>query len=106
MIAYIPMAAVAGALILVGYGLIDLKGIRKILRTRQETAIFALTFIAALGLGLTVGVFVGLLLSLVVYLWYASTPNILIESTQRPRRPPGYRGDHRWQPVLRFCAAR
>jgi SulP family sulfate permease len=79
-IAYIPMAAVAGALILVGYGLIDLKDVRRTLRTRQETIIFALTFIAALGLGLTVGVFVGVLLSLVVYLWYASTPNILIEN--------------------------
>ena len=87
-IAYIPMAAVAGALILVGYGLIDLKGVRRILRTRQETAIFALTFIAALVLGLTAGVFVGLLLSLVVYLWYASTPNILIEThTARDGRP-------------------
>ncbi|MGB5339928.1 MAG: SulP family inorganic anion transporter, partial [Gammaproteobacteria bacterium] len=87
-IAYIPMAAVAGALILVGYGLIDLQGVRNTLRTRQETAIFALTFIAALGLGLTVGVFVGLLLSLVVYLWYASTPNILIERhTARDGRP-------------------
>ena len=87
-IAYIPMAAVAGALILVGYGLIDLKGVRNILRTRQETTIFALTFIAALALGLTVGVFVGLLLSLVVYLWYASTPNILIEThSARDGRP-------------------
>jgi SulP family sulfate permease len=87
-IACIPMAAVAGALILVGYGLIDLKGVRKILRTRQETTIFALTFITSLGLGLTVGVFVGLLLSLVVYLWYASTPNILIERhTARDGRP-------------------
>jgi SulP family sulfate permease len=87
-IAYIPMAAVAGALILVGYGLIDMKGVRNILRTRQESTIFALTFIAALALGLTVGVFVGLLLSLVVYLWYASVPNILIEThTARDGRP-------------------
>jgi SulP family sulfate permease len=87
-IAYIPMAAVAGALILVGYGLIDLKGVRRILRTRQEMAIFVLTFIAALTLGLTTGVFVGLLLSLIVYLWYASTPNILIEThNARDGRP-------------------
>ena len=87
-IAHIPMAAVAGALILVGYGLIDMKGVRNILRTRQESTIFTLTFIAALVLGLTVGVFVGLLLSLVVYLWYASVPNILIEThTARDGRP-------------------
>lgn len=87
-IAFIPMAAVAGALILVGYGLIDMKGVRNILRTRQESTIFAFTFVAALSLGLTVGVFVGLLLSLVVYLWYASVPNILIEThTARDGRP-------------------
>ncbi len=87
-IAYIPMAAVAGTLILVGYGLIDLRGIRQILRTRQETIIFFSTFLVALSLGLNSGVFTGLFLSLLVYLWYASTPNIIIEKhTARDGRP-------------------
>ncbi len=88
LIAYIPMAAVAGTLILVGYGLIDLSGVRKILRTRQEKLIFLCTLIIALALGLNSGVFTGLLLSLLVYLWYASTPNMVIEKhTARDGRP-------------------
>lgn len=79
-IAYIPIPAVAGTLILVGYGLIDIGNIRQIFRVRQEMAIFLLTLAAALGLGLTAGVFTGLALSLVVYLWYASTPNVAVET--------------------------
>ena len=87
-IAYLPMAAVGGALVLVGYGLIDVKGVRQILRTRQETFIFVATFLAALVLGLNAGVFTGLLLSLLMYLWYASTPNIVVEKhTARDGRP-------------------
>lgn len=87
-IAFIPMAAVAGALVLVGIGLIDLRGVREITRTRQEQVIFAVTFVVALGIGLNAGVFTGLLLSLLVYLRYASTPNIVIEKhTARDGRP-------------------
>lgn len=87
-IAYIPMPAVAGALILVGYGLIDINSIRQITRMRQEMAIFLLTLAVALWLGLNAGVFTGLALSLVVYLWYASTPNVGVEMhTARDGRP-------------------
>jgi CRP-like cAMP-binding protein len=87
-IAYIPMAAVAGALILVGYGVIDIKDVRQNLRTRQEALIFMPTFLSALGFGLNTGVFVGLFLSLIIYLWYASTPNIVIEKhSARDGRP-------------------
>lgn len=78
-IAYMPMAAVAGALILVGYGLIDLRDIKNIVRSRQETIIYFLTLSTALIFGLNSGVFVGLLLSLIIYMWYAATPNIEIE---------------------------
>lgn len=79
LIAYIPLAAVAGALILVGIGLIDVKEIKQVLRSRQEAVIFFMTFISSLVLGLNAGVFIGVLLSLVIYLWYASTPNIVLE---------------------------
>ncbi len=88
LVAYIPMPAVAGALILVGYGLIDIKGIRQITHMRQEMAIFLLTLTVALWLGLNAGVFTGLFLSLVIYLWYASTPNVEFEThTARDGRP-------------------
>lgn len=88
LIAYIPMAAVAGILILVGYSLIDVPAIKNMTRTRQEAVIFFMTFLSALVFGLNTGVFTGLILSLLVYLWYASTPNIMIQSnTARDGRP-------------------
>ena len=88
LIAYIPMASVAGVLILVGYTLIDIPSIKKMLQTRQEATIFSLTFLTALGFGLNTGVFIGLFLSLVFYLWYASTPNIMVQTnTARDGRP-------------------
>lgn len=81
LIVYIPMATVAGVLILVGINLIDIDSIKDAFRSRQETVIYVLTFTAALSLGLNAGVFTGLFLSLCVYLWKASTPNILVSNT-------------------------
>ena len=88
LIAYIPMASVAGVLILVGYALIDIPSVKKMVKTKQEFVIFSLTFLTALAFGLNTGVFTGLTLSLVVYLWFASTPNIMVQSnTARDGRP-------------------
>ena len=86
--AYIPSATIAGALILVGYGLIDVNEIRLMLRSRQEAFIFILTLLIALFFGLNAGVFIGLLISLVLYLWYASSPNVMLEEhSARDGRP-------------------
>lgn len=79
LIAYLPMAVVAGALVLVGYGLIDLAEIRRVLRSRHETVVYGLTLLGALTFGLNAGVFAGLLISLAIYMWYAATPNIHVE---------------------------
>jgi SulP family sulfate permease len=79
LIAYMPIATVAGALILVGYGLIDLRDVRIVLRSRQESIVYLVTFLTALTVGLNAGVFTGLFLSLVIYMWYAAKPNINIE---------------------------
>jgi len=87
-IAYIPSAAIAGALILVGYGLIDINDIKQVVQSRQETVIFLITFASALFFGLNSGVFTGLFLSLILYLWYASTPNVVLkEHAARDGRP-------------------
>jgi len=77
-IAAMPMPAVAGTLILVGYGLIDVDEVRRALYSKHEAVIFFTTFAAALGFGLNAGVFTGLLVSLVNYLWHASTPNVTL----------------------------
>jgi SulP family sulfate permease len=88
LIAYIPMATVAGLLILVGYGLINTKDTRRLVRTRSEAIIFLSTFLASLIFGLTSGVFVGLILSLIIFIRHSATPNIIIEEhSARDGRP-------------------
>jgi len=77
-ITYIPIPVVAALLILVGYWLIEPAVIKKVLCTRQESIIFFVTLASALIFGLNNGVFTGLALSLFVYLWYASIPNIVV----------------------------
>jgi SulP family sulfate permease len=69
LIAQMPLAAVAGALVLVGYGLVDIRETRRLLRSRHEAIVFLATLAAALALGLNAGVFTGVTLSLIVYLW-------------------------------------
>lgn len=78
LIAHLPMPAVAGALILVGLGLIEPATLRRALRQRRERPVFLATVAAALLFGLNAGVFTGLALSLVLYLWQASTPNLVV----------------------------
>jgi len=78
MIAFMPLPVVAGILMLVGIGLIDMKEIKRAMLSKQESLIFFSTLMVALIFGLNSGVFVGVLLSLISYLWKASTPNISI----------------------------
>ncbi len=76
--AYLPNAAMAGILFLVAWGLIDFHHIRKVIRTsRAETAIMAATFAATLFLELEFAIFLGVLLSLIVYLSRTSRPRVL-----------------------------
>jgi len=78
-IAYLPMPAIAGVLILVGYGLIDFREAMQTIRAKQESLVYLLTLFSALTFGLNAGVFTGLFISLVIYMWFAATPNIKIE---------------------------
>jgi SulP family sulfate permease len=85
--AYLPNAAMAGILILVAWGLIDFHHISRILRSsRQETAILVTTFLATLFLELEFAIFLGVLLSLVLYLRRTSQPHVL-ERVPDPRHP-------------------
>lgn len=78
LIVHLPLPAVAGALVLVGIGLFDANEIRRVMGQRRELAIFVATLGSALLFGLNTGVFVGLGISLAIYLWFASTPNMVI----------------------------
>jgi SulP family sulfate permease len=75
--AYLPVAAMAGILFLVAWGLIDFHHIHTIVRaSRSETAILAVTFFSTLFLELEFAIYAGVILSLVVYLNRTSRPPV------------------------------
>jgi SulP family sulfate permease len=86
--AYLPVAAMAGVLFLVAWGLIDFHHIRGILRaSRPETAILATTFLSTLFLELEFAIYAGVILSLAFYLARTSRPPVrgLVPDRDSPR---------------------
>ena len=72
--AYLPTAAMAGILFLVAWGLIDFHHIKSIWQTsKPEAAILWVTLIGTL-VNLERGIFLGVLLSLIIYLYRSSRP--------------------------------
>ena len=75
---FLPIPAMAGILFLIAWGLIDFRAIRAILRTsRSETAVLAVTLVATLTAQLEFAIYIGVLLSLMLYLNRTSRPRIL-----------------------------
>jgi SulP family sulfate permease len=68
--AYLPIAAMAGVLFVVAWGLIDLRAIRHVFaawgENRDEAIVFCVTFFSTLLIALEFAVFVGILLSLIL----------------------------------------
>lgn len=84
--AYLPVAAMGGIILLVSYNLIDQKHIRKIFQTsKAETSILLTTFFATLFLELEFAIYLGVLLSLVLFLARTSTPEVV---TLAPDKDP------------------
>ena len=76
--AYLPIPAMAGILLLVAYSLIDMHHIRRIIRTsRPEAVILLITFIATLLVELEFAIYVGVILSLLLYLNRTSHPHFV-----------------------------
>ena len=74
--AYLPTAAMAGILFLVAWGLIDFHHIKAIWHTsKPETAVLWVTLIGTL-VNLEKGIFLGVLLSLIMYLYRSSRPEL------------------------------
>ena len=74
--AYLPTAAMAGILFLVAWGLIDFHHIRHIWHaSKAESAILAATLVGTL-FNLESGIFLGVILSLMMYLHRSSRPEI------------------------------
>jgi len=75
--ALLPLPAIAGLLVLAGWGLIDFGQMRTYLRTsRQEAAVLALTLLATLIIPPDHAILVGVMGSLVVYLYRTSRPTM------------------------------
>lgn len=88
--AYLPVAAMGGVILLVAYNLIDFHHIKIIFATnRSETAIFLVTFLSTLFLELEFAIYIGVLLSLVIFLARTSRPQItlLAPDASVERRP-------------------
>jgi SulP family sulfate permease len=75
---YLPIPTMAAILFLVAWGLIDFKAIRAIVRTsRSETAVLTVTLVATLTAQLEFAIYIGILLSLMLYLSRTSRPRIV-----------------------------
>jgi sulfate permease, SulP family len=76
--AYLPIAAMAGIILLVAYNLIDMHHIRTIVKTStEESVVMLVTFLATLFLDLEFAIYAGVLLSLVLYLNRTAHPRIV-----------------------------
>jgi SulP family sulfate permease len=75
--AYLPLTVMAALLFVVAWGLIDLREMRRILRTnRGDAFVLAMTFLSTLALQLEFAIFVGVLCSLLVYLNRTTHPHV------------------------------
>ena len=76
--AYLPVAAMGGVILIVAYNLIDTHHIKDILKfSKSESSILLTTFFATLFLELEFAIYLGVLLSLVIFLARTSTPEIV-----------------------------
>jgi SulP family sulfate permease len=75
---YLPIPVMAAILFIVAYGLIDFHHIRSILRSgRSESCVLVTTFLATLLLDLDFAIYLGVIVSLMVFLYRTSQPAIL-----------------------------
>ncbi len=76
--AYLPIAAMAGVIVLVAANLVNLRAIRHIASTdKAEAGILAATFLATLFVGLEFALYAGVMLSLLLYLRRTSHPHFI-----------------------------
>jgi len=75
---YLPIASMGGVIFLVAYSLIDVKQIRHVIQSStSETAILVTTFLSTLFLELEFAIYLGVFLSLIIFLARTSTPEIV-----------------------------
>lgn len=75
---YLPIGAMAGVILLVAYNLIDMKQIVHVIKSsKSETSILLTTLASTLFLELEFAIYLGVLLSLVIFLGRTSYPEIV-----------------------------
>lgn len=75
--AYLPIPAMGGIILLVGYNLVDFKHIKQIIKaSRLETVVLGITFFGTLFLDLEFAIYLGIIASLIFYLQRTSKPHI------------------------------
>jgi SulP family sulfate permease len=78
LVAYLPIPAMAGVLLMVAWGLFDIPNIRNTLKvSRSETAVFVITLLATLFAQLEFAIYTGVITSLMLYLKRTSRPVII-----------------------------
>lgn len=81
--AYLPMPAMAGSIMLIAWKLIDFHHIKTILKSnREEVIILLATFGSTVFVELEFAIFIGVILSLVVFLRRTSMPKIVVVAPQ------------------------
>ena len=88
---YLPVAAMAGILFVVAWGLIDFHHIGEILRvSRSESAVLAATWLATLTVQLECAIYIGVALSLLLYLQRTSQPGVDDVKPVPGQMPPAF----------------
>lgn len=90
LIAYIPLPAMAGLIMLVAWKLVDVKEIRHILRSdASERAILMTTFLAVIFVNLEFAIYAGVILSLALFLRRTMRPGLPVNvpNAKVPGRP-------------------
>jgi len=76
--AYLPIASMGGIILIVAYNLVDFHHIKKILMiSKSETSILLVTFFATLFLELEFAIYMGVFLSLIIFMSRTSTPDMV-----------------------------
>lgn len=76
-VTYIPLAGMAGILLVVAYNLVDVAHIRSVLQhDRKEAAVLVMTFVAAVVMHLELSIYVGVAVSMFFYLRQTSRPTV------------------------------
>ncbi len=80
---YLPDAALAAVVFLIGAELVDVRGLRRLLRVRRrEFAVAVITAVAVIGLGITDGIVVAVVASIIDHLRHSYRPSnsVLVKS--------------------------